>query len=625
MTFEIDKETGLKIFNTRAAIVRERTQKTGFRVNSDDKAKILPDAPAGAVFNAKEQARYLAEKEARVGAAEFVRMEGAFAGYLEDLDSGTPVPRDSLEDECNVLVIGAGFSALLLWYKLKNAGILDVRFCEKGGDVGGTWYWNRYPGIACDVEAYSYLPLLDEMDSIPSMKFASGFEIMEHAQKIAEKSGFYDKALFHTTVEKTTWDESSKRWIVESDRGDKIKAKFVVLANGILTTPRLAKIKGQEVFKGQAFHTARWRYDVDLTGKRVGVIGTGATGIQVIPEVAKVAKELYVFQRTPSTVDVRDQRETTEEERENWKDDPEWARKRRERFARIQDGRAAMKAGDDYLSGKVDHYKELKVHNTTLSPQERLKKQQDTNFRIMESIRARVDAIVEDPETAEALKPYYQFGCKRPAFHDEYLPTFNLPHVTLVNTAPTGVEQVNESGIFHDGKQYDLDVVIYATGYEWMATSTFNMVTGRGGQTILDKWSKEGTKTFLGVHSQGFPNLFIIMGPQSGGYGFNLMDGINTQTDHVLWLMKTMKANGVDIVDVKQESEEQYVKHCAEMDIGTKPLRDCLSYYDDYGKARPGALGYYGGAENWVKIKSEAEESLAGFIFEKAEEARADV
>lgn len=620
MSVTIDPKTGLKIFKTRSAIAKNRTSSSGFVVNQNEDSKVLPDAPVGAVFNAQEQAKYLAEKEARAGSGEFVALEGAFANYLEDIDSGEPVDREALDDSCEILVIGAGLAALVLWHKLKAAGYQDVRFCEKGGDVGGTWYWNRYPGIACDVEAYTYLPLLDEMGAIPSMKFASGFEIMEHCQRIAQKTGFYDKTLFHTTVQETVWDEAQKRWIVKTDRGDEMSAKFVVMANGILTTPRLAKIKGQERFQGEAFHTARWRYDVDLTGKRVGVIGTGATGVQVVPEVAKVAKELYVFQRTPSTVDVRDQRATTDEERQRWSNDPEWAKKRRERFAQIQDGRAAMKASDDFLSGKVDHYKELKVHTTKLAPEDRLQKQLDSNFRIMESIRARVDAIVDDPATAEALKPYYQFGCKRPTFHDEFLPTFNLPHVTLVDTAPKGVEGVNETGIAHDGNQYDLDAIIYATGYEFMATSTFNMVTGRGGESILDKWSKDGTQTYLGVHSEGFPNLFIIMGPQSGGYGFNLMDGIYTQTDHVLWTLNTMRDQGFAVVDVVPDAEASYVQHCADMDVATVPLRDCLSYYNGYGAAKPGSLGYYGGPEQYNKLKQQAEESREGFVFERESE-----
>ncbi|MDZ7684694.1 MAG: NAD(P)/FAD-dependent oxidoreductase [Gammaproteobacteria bacterium] len=260
------------------------------------------------------------------------------------------MPRDALTDECEILVIGAGFAGLLLWHKLKTAGFKDVRFCEKGGDVGGT-VLNRYPGIACDVSSYSYLPLLEEMGYYPSMKFASGFEIMEYCQQMAEKFGFYERCLFHTTVDATTWDESSARWIVETDRGDAMRARYVILANGILTTPKLARIDGMETFEGDAFHTSRWNYDVDLEGKRVGIIGTGATAVQVIPEIAKVVGELYVFQRTPSTIDVRDQRETTREEIEQWKHEPGWARARRARFAKISAGRTAD-AGERRLPGR---------------------------------------------------------------------------------------------------------------------------------------------------------------------------------------------------------------------------------------------------------------------------------
>ena len=261
-----------------------------------------PEPPAGAVFNAVEQAKYRDFKEARRGAADYMAMEGEYGKYLEDVYSGEPIAREALKDECEVLVVGAGFAALLLWHKLQEAGFKDVRFCEKGGDVGGTWYWNRYPGIACDVESYSYLPLLEEMGYVPSMKFASGFEIMEYCQRMAEKFGFYDHCLFHTTVETTEWDETTRKWTVTTNRGDSMRANFVILANGILTTPQLAKIEGMDSFQGDAFHTSRWNYDIDLKGKKVGIIGTGATAVQVIPEIAKAVKELYVFQRAPSSL-----------------------------------------------------------------------------------------------------------------------------------------------------------------------------------------------------------------------------------------------------------------------------------------------------------------------------------
>jgi cyclohexanone monooxygenase len=609
-------DTGQKVFNTRAAIASDRIRGKGYSLVEDESLKTLPPVPLGAVFDAEEQARYREYKEARRGAADYMAMEGEFSRYLEDVYSAEPVERESLDDECEILVVGAGFAGLLLWYRLSQAGFNDVRFCEKGGDVGGTWYWNRYPGIACDVESYSYLPLLEEMGYIPSMKFASGFEIMEYCQQMAEKFEFYDHCLFHTTVESTEWDEESGRWRVKTDRGDEMCARYVILANGILTTPKLARIDGMESYEGEAFHTSRWNYDIDLEGKTVGIIGTGATAVQVIPEIAKVVKDLYVFQRTPSSIDVRDQRKTTEEEMETWKHEDNWAKKRRARFAKISAGRTAMKANDDYLSGKVDDFKERKQHEGELSMEELVQKQLDTNFRIMEQIRARVDAIVEDPETAQALKPYYPYGCKRPTFHDEYLPTFNRPNVHLVDTAPMGVSEINARGVVHDGKEYPLDVLIYATGFQWMATSTFNMIKGRNGRTLYEKWTGEGTQTFLGIHSEGFPNLFIVSGPQGGGGSFNFTDAIEQHTDYIVWMLQTLQEQDANVVDVRKEPEEEYAGHCRQADMVTAPLRDCLSYYNGHGDAEPGSLAYYGGGL-WHKFRVKAQDTLEPYVFDR--------
>jgi cyclohexanone monooxygenase len=616
LPIRIDEATGLKLFNTRAAKATEKIAGKGYSAVSDESLKVLPAATPSAVFDADEQARYREFKESRRGAADYMAMEGEFARYLEDVYSAPPVAREALNDECEILVIGAGFAALLLWHKLRAAGFKDVRFCEKGGDVGGTWYWNRYPGIACDVEAYSYLPLLEEMGYIPTMKFASGFEILEYCQAMAQRFGFYDHCLFHTTVEKTSWDESSATWTVATDRGDSMRARYVVLANGILTTPKLARIEGMETFKGQSFHTSRWDYKVELEGKRVGIIGTGATAVQAIPELAKIVKQLVVFQRTPSTIDVRDQRATTSDEIEAWSKQPGWALARRDRLAQISSGRTALQGNDDYLSGKVADFKQRKQHERALTPQEMIQKQLDTNFRIMEQIRARVDAIVKDPKTAAALKPYYPYGCKRPTFHDEFLPSFNLPQVTLVDTAPLGVARINEQGVVHAGQTYPLDVLVYATGFQWMATSTFNMISGRGGVTLREKWRTEGVKTFLGLHSEGFPNLFIMSGPQGGGGQFNFTLGLESHTDYVVWMLKTMRDRGARLVDIRKQPEVDYAAHCAEVDLMSRALRDCLSYYNGEGDAAPGSLAYYGGPQQWHSLRVAAQASLEPYLFE---------
>ena len=613
-----DPQTGMKVFSTRAAKASEKIAGKGYSILTDQKLKELPELPPGATFDAEEQAKYRAFKEARRGAADYMAMEGDFKKYLDDVYSQPPIQREALTDECEILVVGAGFGGLLLWHKLRAAGFSDVRFCEKGGDVGGTWYWNRYPGIACDVESYSYFPLLEEMGYVPSMKFASGFEILEYCQSMAEKFGFYDHCLFHTTVNATTWDEASGRWIVETDRGDKMRARFVLLANGILTTPKLARINGMEKFKGESFHTSRWDYNIDLRGKRVGIIGTGATAVQAVPELAKIVGELYVFQRTPSSIDIRDQRATTDEERATWANEPGWARARRARFAKISAGRSAIQANDDYLAGKVQEIRKPRKHDRVLTPEELTQKQLDANFRIMEQVRARVDAIVRDPKTAAALKPYYPYGCKRPTFHDEYLPTFNLPQVHLVDTAPRGVAEINERGIVHDGVEYPLDVLIYATGFEWMGTGSFNMIRGRDGRTLKEKWETEGTKTFLGMHSSGFPNLFIMNGPQGGGGQFNFTRVSEMHAHYVVWAIGEVKERGAGTIDVTREAEDGYAQHCAEMDILSAPLRDCVSYYNGDGKAKPGSLAYYGGGQRWHERRVAAQAMMEPYVFDKA-------
>lgn len=611
---QIDPKTGLKIFNTKASLATQKIKGQGYSINSNIKSKSLPNEPVGAVFDAKEQAKYKEFKEKRFGAANYMDMKGEFSRYLVDPYSSKPVKREKLTDHTEILIVGAGFAGLLIWYKLQKAGYQDVRFCEKGGDVGGTWYWNRYPGIACDVESYSYLPLLDEMNYFPTMKFASGFEIMEYCQSMAKKFKFYDKCLFHTTVEKTIWDDKKKVWSITTDRGDKMTANYVVLANGLLTAPRLAKIEGMETFSGKSFHTSRWDYNINLKDKKVGIIGTGATSVQVVPEISKIVKELYVFQRTPSSIDVRDQRETTKEEIEEWKKEKGWAKARRERFSKISSGRTAIQANDDYLSGKVKEFKKRKKHNRKISFKEYIDKQLGKNFRIMEQIRSRVDETVENPIIAQALKPYYPYGCKRPAFHDEYLSVFNLPHINLIDTSPNGVEKINESGVIHNNKEYELDVLIYATGFNWMEAATFNTVIGKNKISLSEKARKEGTKTFLGIHSNGFPNLFIVTGPQGGGGSFNFTDAIEHHSDYIVWMLNTLKENKKNIVDVNKNTENEYAEHCKEVDILSGKLRDCITYYNGEGKAEPGSLSYYGGNQ-WHKIRTKAQEDLKPYQF----------
>jgi len=611
---QINPATGEKIFDTRAEKASERIKGRGYEVVTDKSHLTLPEYNASIKWDDAAKAQMNKFKESRRGADNYVAMDGDFARYLEDHYSAPPVERESLDDECEIMVVGAGFAGLLLWYRLRDAGFTDVRFCDKAGDVGGTWYWNRYPGIACDVESYSYLPLLDEMGYFPKHKFASGFEIYEYCQSMAKRFGFYDRCLFHTEVTGAKWDDEAKRWTVETNRGDKMKSKFLLIANGVLTTPRLAKIEGMEKFQGDSFHTARWDYDVDLTGKRVGIIGTGATAVQVIPEIAKEVGELHIFQRTPSTIDVRDQRETTQEEIEQWKNEPGWAKRRRERFAKLF-GRRALQANDAFLSGKAEQPKRrTRSEGPELSPEEQIERDLETSYRIMEQIRDRVDAIIEDPKVAESLKAYYPYGCKRPTFHDEYLPTLNMSHVHLVDVAPLGVQEINEKGVVHDGVQYEFDVLIYATGFDFMSRETFARVTGINGQTIDEKWAETGVRTFTGLHTNGFPNLLIVAGPQGQGASFNFLDAIEEHSEYVVNLLTKMRELDVSVVDIREEDEIEFSEHCAAADVASAALRDCLGNFTGYGRTEPGSLAYYGG-KGALKRRARALDTLEPYLF----------
>src|SRR5271167_3352083 len=408
-------------------------------------------------------------------------LSGELAKYEVDPYGGEIKPREPINDTVECLFIGGGFSALLPSARLREVGVESIRIVERASDVGGTWYWNRYPGVACDVVSYDYLPLLDELDYVPKDHYAGGPEIFAHCQAIARKYNLYDLAVFQTTVTTTVWEEAEQMWHIETDRGDHMKARFVICANGILTKPKLAKIKGLETFKGHSFHTSRWDYAYtkpDLSGledKVVGIIGTGATAVQAVPGLGAAAKELYVFQRTPSSIDVRD----------DWPTDPNWARRLRPGWQTRRRERARM---EPQIS------EELKARQAAMSPEEKIRRQENANMEAMMKIHARIDQIVKDKATAEALKPWYMLMCKRPCFHNDYLPTFNRPNVHLIDTHGKGINEINEKGPVFEGRQFELDVLIYATGFEVQRTGTYNQIIGTNGLDINEKY-REGIRT----------------------------------------------------------------------------------------------------------------------------------
>ncbi|MGK2873430.1 MAG: flavin-containing monooxygenase [Alphaproteobacteria bacterium] len=566
-------------------------------------------------------AKYRAERDKRIrpdGNEQYQEPKGDFSHFLEDpyVESFT---REPLFDEVEVAVIGGGFGGLLAGARLREAGVKSIRMIEKGGDFGGTWYWNRYPGAACDVEAYIYLPLLEELNYIPRMRYTDAPEILAHSQAIAKKYDLYDNACLQTEITGLEWDEKESRWIISTNRGDRMKARFVVMSNGPLHRPKLPGIPGIDDYKGHTFHTSRWDYAYtggdskgNLTGlkdKRVGIIGTGATAVQCIPHLGAAAKHLYVFQRTPSSVDVRNDRPTDPEWVKSLK--PGWQKERLENFNILVTGGYAEK--DLVNDGWTEIIRNLLVKvkagkGAGASRSEMLAFTELLDYEKMEGVRARVDSIVKDKVTAEALKPYYRQFCKRPCFHDDYLPTFNRPNVTLVDTRGQGVDSITEKGVVFDGKEYEVDCLIFATGFEvgtdYTRRSGYDLI-GRGGQALSEKWGK-GVATLHGMHSRGFPNCFV-MGTMQSGFTANFPHALDENAKHLSHIIKKVTDSNHTVVEASQEAEDEWVQVIIrKAKLGLRFYAECTpGYYNNEGKPgeRSGQNGQYGGSsEDFFKI-----------------------
>jgi cyclohexanone monooxygenase len=510
-------------------------------------------------------------------------LNGWMAKYEIDPYGGQIASREPISDTVECLFIGGGFSALLTSARLRECGVESIRIVERGADVGGTWYWNRYPGAACDVVAYDYLPLLDETGYVPSRHYAKAPEIYAYCQLIARRYNLYELAVFQTTVTSTAWDAAEKMWHVSTDRGDSLKAKFVICANGTLAKPKLSKIKGMETFKGHSFHTSRWDYDYcgedlsRLSDKVVGIIGTGATAVQAIPRLGAAAKELYVFQRTPSSIDIKD----------DWPTDQEWARKLRPGWQAERRERARMDAR------RMEEGSEL----AGVSREEKIRRQENANIDYMMRIHKRIEEIVKDQATAEALKPWYMFMCKRPCFDNDYLPTFNRPGVHLIDTHGKGISEITEKGPVFEGKQYEVDLLIYATGFEVQKTGIYNDIRGETGLDLNDKYG-DGIRTLVGIHSHGYPNLFIMGGYQAS-FQFNLTDMLQSQGDHIAACIDYARRHGYQTIDATPEAEEWWVQEVIEHRGKTTRNQDCTpGYYNFEGEFQRRQDGNYNGGFN---------------------------
>ncbi|MEI9993697.1 MAG: NAD(P)/FAD-dependent oxidoreductase [Rhizomicrobium sp.] len=564
------------------------------------------------------KAKYRAERDKRLrrdGNEQYVEIKGAFAHYLDD-PYVAPVARAPLTDAVEVVVIGGGFGGLLAGARLREAGVEDIRIIEKGGDFGGTWYWNRYPGAACDIESYVYLPLLEEMNFMPVEKYTRAPEILKHSRNIGERFDLYRNAVFQTEVTEMRWDDALARWIIKTNKGDAMKARFVVMANGPLHRPKLPGIPGVESYKGHSFHTSRWDYAYtggdsggDLTGlkdKVVGIIGTGATSVQCVPHLGAGAKHLYVFQRTPSSIDVRNNRPTDPQWAASL--EPGWQQARMDNFNALVSG---VPQKEDLIN---DGWTDI-IGNMMKLMREGGAKGQDiatvmqlADFKKMEQVRARAEALVRDPKIAEALKPYYNQFCKRPCFHDEYLDTFNRPNVTLVDTDGKGVERITEKGVVANGREYELDCLIYGTGFEvgtgYTRRSGYELY-GRGGQSLTEKW-RDGVSTLHGMFSRGFPNVFIVSNTQSG-FTANFPHMLNEQSKHLSYIIKTAQDRQATVIEASEDAENAWVDTIIKSALQRQRFQEeCTpGYYNNEGKPSPLAArnGSYGlGSIAFIKL-----------------------
>jgi cation diffusion facilitator CzcD-associated flavoprotein CzcO len=560
--------------------------------------------------------KYREERDKRIradGNEQYVEVKGDFSRYIDDPYVDPGFTREPLNDAVDVVIIGGGFGGLLAGARLREAGVKDIRVIEKGGDFGGTWYWNRYPGAQCDIESYIYLPLLEETGYIPKEKYSYAPEILAHARRIGEHFDLYRNACFQTQIKALTWSEDECRWIVTTNRDDRMRARFVVMSNGPLNRPKLPGIPGIDSFKGHTFHTSRWDYGYtggDTNGnlhklgdKRIAVIGTGATAVQCVPFLAKYAKHLDVFQRTPSSIDERGNRLTDPEWVKTLK--PGWQKHRMENFNVLVTG--GFQDQDLVNDGWTDIIRNLgglliaRNQNSELSPQEVMRLAEIADFKKMNQIRARVDAIVKDKRTAESLKPWYRQFCKRPTFNDEYLPAFNRPNVTLVDTRGRGVDRITEKGLVFEGVEYEVDCIIFATGFEVGTAYTRRAgfeVYGRDGKALSENWAN-GLKTLHGFCSVGFPNCFH-MGITQNALTANFPHMLEEQSRHIAELIRHAKSQEARCIEPTAEAEAEWVATIKEKAMNNQDFLEACTpgYYNNEGKPEKGfglAGELYGG------------------------------
>ncbi|MCB2083510.1 MAG: NAD(P)/FAD-dependent oxidoreductase [Sphingomonadaceae bacterium] len=584
--------------------------------------------------------KYIEERNKRISPdreAQYIDAQGDYSDFAKDPYTPEVAERDPVSEEVDVLVVGAGFGGMLTGMNLLKAGIDNFRILDMAGDFGGTWYWNRYPGVRCDIEAYIYLPRLEEVGTVPSERYVTGAEIFEHSKRFARHFGLYDHALLQTRVERMVWDDEKLRWTVTTNRGDTIIARFITVSQGPLAIVKLPGIPGIRDFKGEVFHSARWDYEFTggsadggcskLAGKSVGVIGTGATAVQIVPTIADDVEEMFVFQRTPSAVAARNNHATDVD----WfKGQPAgWQAERADNFAETLN--FSMPATDllsdcwtDFFNRFKAEFERRKAAGEELDPHDIM---QAVDYDKMDDVRAYIEQVIEDKETAEAAKPWYNFLCKRPLYSDDFLESFNKPNVHLVNTDGRGVERVTADGLVANGQEFPLDVIVFATGYEVGApphkVGEYE-VEGRGGKTLDQKWN-EGFRSIHGTKMSGFPNFQVVGQQEQGIANFNYTTVVEIQSAHAVGVIERCLKNGYEAIDFTRDGEDRWVQTIADTYIDrTHFYEECTpGFLNNEGNFKdkptfiggtygPGPLAYRDVIAEWLDQDFERDTEVLG-------------
>ncbi|BCT75234.1 monooxygenase [Sinomonas cyclohexanicum] len=573
------------------------------------------------------RARYGAElvKRAATGAPRADRKPPAV--QLDAADPWTPyVERPAVSEEVEAVIIGGGFGGLLAAARLKEEGVDSLRIVEAGGDFGGTWYWNRYPGSQCDIEGYIYLPLLEETGYMPSTRYPLAQEIFEHSQRIGRHFGLYEGALFHTAATRAVWDGDSQRWLVTTDRGDELRTRFLVRSNGALgAAPTLPAVEGLETFPGRIFHSSRWDYAytggsptepmTNLHDKTVVVVGSGASAVQVVKAVADQARQVFVVQRTPGPV-FGYRRDTAT--------DPEWYSSQvagwQQRRMRNFDLNTSFRYQDDDLVGDqfVEMFRALGTADnvvddvSSIDPREVGQVMEIADLAFSHRFRQLVDSVVQDPETAERLKPWYGLLCKRMTYNDGFLESFNRPNVSLIDAPVVGIESVNGSTVTAAGERFDADCIVFATGFDTSTSSEARAgitVLGRDGRS-LSEHNSPGLRSQHGIMTDRFPNLFTS-GLNQTAVALNFTSMLDVQARHIAAIVGHARANGYAEVEPTEDAVEAWSKTVAEAGLPFRPYFErCVpGYYNGYGNLDQGVFtgqAFVPGTATYADILEEA-------------------